>query len=78
MLLKWIVLFVPLILFIVLVVFLLKGLGNDPTHLESVLINKPVPEFSAEDLFDPAAEAGRYDHWAHAVVPPPAPWQTPS
>ncbi|KXS35272.1 MAG: putative disulfide isomerase [Idiomarina sp. T82-3] len=53
---KWIVLFVPLILFIVLVVFLLKGLGKDPTHLESVLINKPVPEFSAEDLFDPTTQ----------------------
>ena len=41
--------------FCLLVVFL-KGLGKDPTHLESVLIDKPVPEFTAQDLFDPTQQ----------------------
>ncbi|MGM0526408.1 MAG: DsbE family thiol:disulfide interchange protein [Pseudomonadota bacterium] len=49
---NWWVLFLPLVIFIGLVVFLLKGLGSDPTKLESVLIDKPVPEFSAVDLFN--------------------------
>lgn len=49
---RWWVLFAPLIVFIGLLVFLLKGLGSDPTKLESVLIDKPVPEFSAVGLFD--------------------------
>lgn len=50
---RWWVLFAPLIVFALLVVFLLKGLGSDPTKLESVLIDKPVPEFSTTDLFNP-------------------------
>ena len=52
----------PLILFIVLVVFLLKGLGKDPTHLESVLINKPVCPSSAPRicLIPPRNTVNRY------------------
>ncbi len=43
--LRWIVLFAPLVLFIALAAFLLKGLGSDPTKLDSALINEPVPAF---------------------------------
>ena len=49
---RWWVLFAPLIVFALLLVFLLKGLGSDPTKLESVLIDKSVPEFNAVDLFN--------------------------
>lgn len=49
---RWWVLFAPLIIFALLLVFLLKGLGSDPTKLESVLIDKSVPEFNAVDLFN--------------------------
>ena len=50
--LRWIVLFAPLVLFIALAAFLLKGLGSDPTKLDSALINEPVPAFKTVDLYD--------------------------
>ncbi len=46
-------LFVPLIIFVVLAVFLWRGLSLDPNHLPSALIDKPVPAFSLPDLHDP-------------------------
>ncbi|WP_404402029.1 DsbE family thiol:disulfide interchange protein [Idiomarina seosinensis] len=49
---RWWVLFAPLIVFIGLLLFLLKGLSSDPSELESVLIDDPVPQFSAVDLFN--------------------------
>ncbi len=49
---RWLILFGPLILFAGLVVFLLKGLGSDPTELDSALINEPVPQFKARDLYE--------------------------
>lgn len=52
------ILFLPLALFLVLVVVFVVQLsrnaqGDDPTRLESVLIGKPVPEFRLEDLAEP-------------------------
>ncbi len=44
------ILFIPLIIFIVLGAFFLKGLQLDPTELPSALINKPVPTFSLPSL----------------------------
>ena len=51
-------LFIPLILFLLLVVALLVQLtrnagGEDPTMLESALIGKPVPTFKLESLDHP-------------------------
>lgn len=43
-------LFIPLFVFIILCGFLFAGLGKDPSHLPSVLIGKPFPEFSAPKL----------------------------
>ncbi len=57
------ILFMPLILFSILVIVFVVQLlrnadGDDPTKLESVLINKEVPQFRLEDL----AEQGKlYD-----------------
>ena len=42
----------PLILFVVLLGFLLKGLFSDPRERDSALINKPVPDFQLPDLMD--------------------------
>ena len=39
-------LFVPLALFIVLVLFLLRGLELDPREMPSALIDQPLPEFA--------------------------------
>ncbi|GLO61525.1 thiol:disulfide interchange protein DsbE [Vibrio sp. MACH09] len=52
------ILFVPLALFLALVVVFIVQLsrnaeGEDPTKLESVLIGKAVPEFRLEDLAEP-------------------------
>lgn len=45
--------FLPLAIFAGLVAFLYKGLSLDPRALPSVLINKPVPEFSLPQLREP-------------------------
>lgn len=46
-------LFIPLAVFVVMAVLLLVGLKLDPNELPSVLIGKPVPEFSLPSLDDP-------------------------
>jgi cytochrome c biogenesis protein CcmG, thiol:disulfide interchange protein DsbE len=46
-------LFIPLIVFVVLALFLLKGLDRDPNELPSALIGSPVPAFSLPDLNEP-------------------------
>lgn len=43
---------VPLLGFLVLLGFLFRGLGNDPTLLPSVLIDRPLPPFQATTLAD--------------------------
>jgi cytochrome c biogenesis protein CcmG, thiol:disulfide interchange protein DsbE len=47
-------LFLPLIIFVVLAVFLLKGLDRDPSELPSALIGRPVPAFELPNLHNPA------------------------
>lgn len=44
---------IPLILFVVLVVFLAIGLRHDPHEIPSPLINKPAPAFQLSQLKDP-------------------------
>ncbi|MGR9045160.1 MAG: DsbE family thiol:disulfide interchange protein [Gammaproteobacteria bacterium] len=46
-------LFIPLVLFIILGVFLWRGLSLDPRELPSALIGRPFPEFSLTSLRDP-------------------------
>ena len=43
----------PLLLFLVLVGFLAFGLTRNPAEINSVLIDKPFPEFELTDLYDP-------------------------
>lgn len=43
----------PLVLFLVLVVFLAIGLSRDPREVPSPLVNKPAPAFSLPQLADP-------------------------
>jgi cytochrome c biogenesis protein CcmG/thiol:disulfide interchange protein DsbE len=56
---------IPLVLFIVLVVFLAIGLNRDPHELPSPLINKPAPAFDIPQLsesnqtFSPAIMKGQ-------------------
>jgi cytochrome c biogenesis protein CcmG, thiol:disulfide interchange protein DsbE len=45
-------LFLPLILFVVLALFLFRGLSLDPRELPSALIDKPFPAFSLPALGD--------------------------
>ena len=43
-------LFIPLILFVVLALFLFRGLALDPKELPSALIDRPLPEFTLPSL----------------------------
>lgn len=64
--------FIPLALFIGLVIFLAVGLNRDPREIPSPLINKPAPEFSLSTLesdakFSPADMKGQvwmFNVWA--------------
>jgi cytochrome c biogenesis protein CcmG/thiol:disulfide interchange protein DsbE len=64
--------FIPLALFIGLVIFLAVGLKRDPREIPSPLINKPAPEFSLFSLegdakFSPADMKGKvwmFNVWA--------------
>ncbi|GAB5381257.1 MAG: DsbE family thiol:disulfide interchange protein [Aliiglaciecola sp.] len=44
---------IPLTMFVVLSIFLYKGLYSDPRQLDSSLINQPLPPFSLPDLMQP-------------------------
>jgi cytochrome c biogenesis protein CcmG/thiol:disulfide interchange protein DsbE len=48
----------PLVLFIVLVVFLAIGLSNDPRYIPSPLIDKPTPGFSLPRLYASESKFG--------------------
>lgn len=43
---------IPLFIFLMLVVFLLKGLFSDPRARESVTVNRAIPQFVRLDLMD--------------------------
>lgn len=45
---------IPLVLFIVLVIFLAIGLNRDPHEVPSPLIGKPAPHFELPQLADPS------------------------
>lgn len=49
---------IPLILFIVVVVFLIIGLQSDPRYVPSPLIDKPAPTFSLPQLYAPDKQFG--------------------
>lgn len=42
----------PFIIFLMGAVFLFKGLYSDPTKLESVMVDKEVPVFTLQDIYD--------------------------
>lgn len=44
----------PLVIFAVLSVFLIMGIGKDPTRIPSPLLDKPVPAFALQTLDVPA------------------------
>lgn len=54
-------LFIPLVLFIALVVFLLVGLRRDPHEVPSPLINKAAPAFQLPQLQDPTKSFSAQD-----------------
>lgn len=43
---------IPLLVFVLLLAFLLKGLFSDPRERNSALIDKPLPQFQLPDLMD--------------------------
>ena len=61
-------LFIPLLLFIVLAAFLWKGLSIDPRELPSALLDKPFPEFKLSALVDPERVVGTEDFIGQPVL----------
>jgi cytochrome c biogenesis protein CcmG/thiol:disulfide interchange protein DsbE len=53
--------FIPLAIFVVLVVFLAIGLGLNPRLVPSPLIDKPAPEFALPEVKDPSKTVSRND-----------------
>ncbi len=47
-------LFIPALFFVSMLGLLFYGLGRDPNQVPSALVNRPLPEFTEPDLFDPA------------------------
>jgi len=58
----------PLLLFLVLVGFLAFGLTRDPADIDSVLIDKPFPEFELADLYDPEKIVTKSDFAGEIVL----------
>ncbi|MEX2962051.1 DsbE family thiol:disulfide interchange protein [Microbulbifer sp. TYP-18] len=54
-------LFLPLLVFVALAVLFWRGLSLNPQHLPSVLLDKPVPEFSLATVTDADAIVRRVD-----------------
>jgi cytochrome c biogenesis protein CcmG/thiol:disulfide interchange protein DsbE len=52
---------IPLVLFVVVVVFLAVGLGLNPRLVPSPLIDKPAPEFALPAVEDPSQTVSRAD-----------------
>lgn len=50
---KSMIFLIPLTLFVLLSIFLYKGLYSNPRQLDSGLINQPLPSFSLPDLMQP-------------------------
>lgn len=50
---KRILMLLPLVIFLLVAVFLYRGLFLDPTELPSALIGKPLPSFSLPSVEDP-------------------------
>ena len=65
-------LFIPLLLFVVLALFLFRGLALDPQELPSALIDQPLPEFTLASLGqervlsrdDVIGKVGLFNVWA--------------
>ena len=63
-----VLLFVPLLLFMILAGFLWKGLSIDPRELPSALIDKPFPEFSLASLQQPDRILTKQDFLGQPVI----------
>ncbi len=61
-------LFIPLLLFIILGLFLWKGLSIDPRELPSALIGKPFPEFNLTEVNNPEQSLTKADFVGEPVL----------
>jgi len=48
---RYFVYFIPLLVFLGITLFLWRGLSHDPSEIPSPFINKPLPKFHAQTLF---------------------------
>ncbi|NIL93765.1 MAG: DsbE family thiol:disulfide interchange protein [Woeseiaceae bacterium] len=66
--------FAPLVIFGLLVLLLMSGLGKDPSRLPSPLIEKPAPQFDLPSLTRPGETLGTADFDGVALVNVWATW----
>lgn len=71
---KRLALFLPLLGFIVLAIFLMRGLSLDPKEMPSALLNKPFPVFSLPSLRNQATLTEKNLHGQKALVNVWATW----
>lgn len=60
--------FIPLVIFIVIAIFLWKGLRNNHYEIPSPLVNKKFPAFEAESLQDPHERITNQEFMGHVTV----------
>lgn len=61
-------LFIPLMIFIVMSVFLWRGLSLDPSDLPSALVDNPLPEFSLPKLSEKLADKSSDENSAELLT----------
>lgn len=66
--LKWVLMAVPLVLFVGLGIFLGVGLQKDPSLLPSVKVDKPLPAFTLPSLLEPSRTLAQADIKGPAFV----------
>lgn len=65
---KRLLLFMPLLVFAVMAIFLLRGLENDPAELPSALVNQPFPPFKLQALRDSSRMLSEKDFQGEVVL----------
>lgn len=58
----------PLIIFVLLILVLVRGLGNDPSRLPSPLLEKPAPQFELPSVTDPSRTVGSASYAGNLAI----------
>jgi len=65
---KSLIVAVPLLIFLLMALFLFKGLFSDPRALDSQMKGQPLPEFTLPDLMNPQQQYTPQDFTGHVTI----------